>query len=107
MCFAPDWSEKPKTGFGDHCIAGSPKPAPQPPLLSSWPIGRLPGWVDPVNSPLSEGELSAVRLSARRGKPLGDDGWVEAIARRINLESTMRPRGRRRIRFPQAPIKEA
>ncbi|MEO1530487.1 MAG: hypothetical protein AAFX06_34290, partial [Planctomycetota bacterium] len=83
------------------------KPEPDPKLLSSWPISRLPGWVDRVNSSLTEDELAACRLSAQRGKPLGDEGWVESIARRLNLESTMRPRGRKRVRFPKPRIKEA
>ena len=54
-----------------------------------------------VNTPLSDEELKAVRLSAQRGKPWGDEDWVESIARRLNLESTMRPRGRKRVRFPE------
>ncbi|MDZ4851770.1 MAG: hypothetical protein SGI77_20980, partial [Pirellulaceae bacterium] len=61
-----------------------------------------------VNEPLSKKELAAVQLSAQRGRPLGDDNWVESIARRLNLESTMRPRGRKRVRFPiPKPNKEA
>ena len=43
-------------------------------------------------------ELNAVRLSAQRGRPLGDDVWVESIATRLNLESTIRPRGRQQLR---------
>ena len=82
------------------------KPEPNPPLLSPWPLARLPGWTKRVNAALSEEELAAVRLSAQRGKPLGDEGWVESIARRLNLESTMRPRGRKRVRFPKPDIKE-
>ena len=77
------------------------KPEPDPKLLSPWPMPRLPRWVERVNEPLSEKELKAVRLSAQRGRPLGDEGWVESIARRLNLESTMRPRGRPRVRFPE------
>ena len=84
------------------------KPEPEPRLLSPWPLSRLPGWVDRVNAPLSKQELEAVRLSAHRGRPLGDEGWVESTARRLNLESTMRPRGRPRVRFPkEKAIKEA
>ena len=77
------------------------KPEPDLKLLSPWPIPRLPRWIERVNEPLSEQELKAVRLSAQRGRPLGDEGWVESIARRLNLESTMRPRGRPRVRFPK------
>ena len=62
--------------------------------------GPFSGWVNRVNAALSQSELEAVRLSAQRGRPLGDEGWVESIARRLNLESTMRPRGRQRVRFP-------
>ena len=83
------------------------KPEPEPKLLSPWPLPRLPGWVARVNESLTKPELDAVRLSAQRGKPLGDEGWVESIARRLDLESTMRPRGRPRVRFPkQKPNKE-
>jgi putative transposase len=81
---------------------------PSPSLLSKWPSPRLPNWKQRVNEPLSEKELAEVRLSAHRGRPLGDDSWVESIARRLNLESTMRPRGRKRVRFPDPKvIKEA
>ncbi len=73
-------------------------PEPKPKLLSNWPIARSPRWVDRVNEPLGQGELKAVRRCAQRGAPLGDEGWVESIARRLNLESTLRPRGRPKTR---------
>ncbi len=76
------------------------RPEPDPRLLSPWPLPRLPNWVERVNEPLLKQELDAVRLSAHRGRPLGDEVWTESIARRLNLESTMRPRGRPRVRFP-------
>ena len=83
-------------------------PEPEPRLLSAWPLPRLPRWTERVNEALSEQELDAVRRCAQRGRPLGDEGWVESIARRLNLESTMRPRGRPQVRFPDAEqIKEA
>lgn len=86
------------------------KNKPEPKLLSSWPMPRLPGWTARVNECLTTQELKAVRLSAQRGKPLGDEAWVQSIARRLNLESTIRPRGRPRVRFPEKksdePIKE-
>ncbi|WP_342190332.1 transposase [Stieleria varia] len=81
--------------------------APDPNLLSRWPKSRLPRWTERVNQCLSDEELAACRLSAQRGKPLGDEGWVERIARRLHLESTMRPKGRKRVRFPENPNKEA
>jgi putative transposase len=62
--------------------------------LSPWPVARLPGWVDRVNSPLSEAEEDKMKRSVHRGRPLGTERWVESIARRLNLGSTLRPRGR-------------
>ncbi len=69
--------------------------------LSPWPIARLPNWVARVNEPLFEQELDAVRRCVRRGSPLGDASWVKTTARRLGLESTLRPRGRPRVRPAQ------
>ena len=77
------------------------KPAPDPRLLSPWPLARLPGWIDRVNEPLTKMELDAVRLAAHRGHPFGDKRWVDSIAQRLGLESTIRPRGRPRVRLRQ------
>ncbi len=75
------------------------KSEPDPKLLSAWPIARLPGWVKRVNQAMSKNELQAMQKSIRRGTPLGEEAWIESIARRLNLESTLRPRGRPRVRF--------
>ena len=69
-------------------------PELKPSLLSPWPVRRYHNWVDRVNEPLSESELEAVRRCAQRGSPLGSPQWVQSVARRLNLESTLRPRGR-------------
>lgn len=73
-------------------------PEPDPRLLSAWPLARLPNWVNRVNEPLTEKELEAVRWSIKRGSPLGNETWVESVARRFGLESTLRPRGRPQVR---------
>lgn len=70
------------------------KSGPIPKLLSAWPIPRLPNWTQRVNEALSEAELEAVRRCTHRGQPYGDETWTESVARRLNLESTMRSRGR-------------
>ncbi len=44
--------------------------------------------------PLTATELKAVRKSVNRGSPFGDDNCVQAIARHLNLQSPLRPRGR-------------
>ncbi|MEM9366413.1 MAG: hypothetical protein AAGD07_10490 [Planctomycetota bacterium] len=69
---------------------------PTPRLLSPWPIRRPAGWIDRVNTPLGDKELDQIRWSIRRGSPLGDASWVDSTARRLDLESTLRPRGRPR-----------
>ena len=60
-------------------------------LLSKWPIPRLPRWTARVNEALSEKELSAIRIRAQRGRPLGDETSTESIVRFLNLEATIRP----------------
>ena len=67
---------------------------PEPALLSPWPIRRSPGWLKRVNTPLADQELQAIRRSIHRGSPLGEETWVESVARRFDLEMTLRPRGR-------------
>jgi len=51
-------------------------------------------WVDPVNQPLMEAELKAILRCVNKGQPYGSDKWIEATARKLGLESTMRRRGR-------------
>ena len=82
------------------------KPEPDPKLLSPWPLPRLPRWTERVNASLTKGELSAIRNSVNRGKPLGNHEWAKAIAKRLNLESTMRSRGRPRVRDASQGNKE-
>ena len=74
------------------------QPEANPKLLSSWPLARLPNWTARVNEPLTENELKAVRWSGKRGSPFGEKTWIESTARRLDLESTLRPRGRPRVR---------
>ena len=70
------------------------KPPIRPALLSNWPIGRSPNWVERVNDPLEESQRLAIRECAQRGRPWGDDVWVSETVKRFGLESTMRRRGR-------------
>ena len=75
------------------------RPEPEPKLLTAWPISRSPNWVERVNQALTDAELQAIRTSVQRGSPFGDDSWIESTAKRLNLESSLRPRGRPRIYF--------
>jgi putative transposase len=65
-------------------------------LLATWPLPRKAGWVEHVNTPLTDAELTAVRRSVNRGSPLGDGAWRESAAEKLAPESTLRPQGRPR-----------
>ena len=67
-------------------------------ILASWPVRRSAGWVEHVNSPQTDEELSAIQRSIDRGCPFGDDSWFADTARTLGLEITTRPRGRPKIR---------
>ena len=60
------------------------------------PVQRPRNWLEWVNRELTGGELEAVRRCVNRGAPYGQAGWVERTAKRLGLESTLRPRGRPR-----------
>jgi putative transposase len=74
---------------------------PGPPVV---PIEELPGghaydlarWRRKVERRPSEATAEAIATSIRRGRPYGRDAWTTRIAGRLNLQSTLRPRGRPR-----------
>ena len=63
-------------------------------FLGEWPVERPLGWVKLVNGPDKAAELEDLRCSAQRGRPFGGEAWVVRTAKRLGLESTLRPRGR-------------
>jgi len=73
------------------------KSRPESPLLSDWPLARPARWAERVNRPLDDEELKALRQCVQRGSPYGDERWVERTARKLGIESSIRPRGRPRI----------
>jgi len=84
---AEDW----RRGSLYRCVQSS---EPRPRLLSPWPLPSSANWICRVNKLLDDKELDAIRWSIRRGSPFGQANWVESIARRLDLESTLRARGR-------------
>ncbi|MGQ0811999.1 MAG: transposase [Nitrospiraceae bacterium] len=62
--------------------------------LSEWPVVRPRTWVVRVNQLETASELEALRTSAQRGRPFGGETWVRRTAKRLDLEPTLRPRGR-------------
>ncbi len=65
-------------------------------LLSDWPVTRPRNWLARVNQAENPSELEALRRSVQRGQPFGGEAWRVRTAKRLSLESTLRPRGRPR-----------
>ena len=65
-------------------------------VLSEWPVARPRQWLSHLQQPQSEAELAALRRSVARGSPFGNSKWTERIAKQLDLEITLRPRGRPR-----------
>jgi putative transposase len=68
--------------------------AAQKRLLSAWPVRRAANWLQHVNTPQTEAELSALRRSVTRGCPFGEEHWSNQMVKKLQLESTIRPQGR-------------
>jgi putative transposase len=65
--------------------------------LNRWPV-QVPGdWIAWVNRAETAAELEALRVSVQRGRPYGEPRWQKRTAARLELESTLRPRGRPRV----------
>jgi putative transposase len=79
-------------------LTGSPQ---QRQILSEWPVERRRDWLQWVNRPQTEKELAALREAVKRGRPFGDPAWQGRTAKKLNLESTFRERGRpRKVKKP-------
>jgi putative transposase len=65
-------------------------------LLSDWPIERPRQWLQYINQPESDTELAALRQSVTRGAPFGSTAWIQRVVDKLDLISTLRPRGRPR-----------
>jgi putative transposase len=78
----------------------------QTPWLMPWaqcPVDRPAGWVQYVNRPQNAAEEAAIAESIKRGRPYGEAKWQRSVANKLGLESSLRPRGRPRVR----PIKDS
>ena len=79
---------------------------PQTPWLlpmDQWPLEPPARWVQWVNPPQTAREESALAESIRRDRPFGSESWTRSIVQKLNLQSTLRPRGRPRVH----PIKDS
>ncbi len=79
---------------------------PATPWLLPWaecPVERPARWAEHVNRPQTAAEEAAIVESIKRGRPYGGPAWQRAVAARLDIESSLRPRGRPRVR----PIKDS
>lgn len=65
-------------------------------LISEWPIPRPRQWRAFVDKPQHEAEVAAIRRSISRGTPYGSEDWGTQSAVRLQLQHTLRSRGRPR-----------
>jgi putative transposase len=76
---------------------------PDDPTLDRGPVPRPMDWLEHVNQPQTEAEVERLRESLRRGRPFGHSVWTQPTARKLGLESSLRPRGRPRKRPTDQP----
>ncbi len=72
--------------------------------LSPYPKIRQRQWAKKVHDPLDEATLEQVRRSNLTGLPFGNETWVNRLATKLQLNLTIRPRGRPRKAAPK-PVK--
>ena len=82
------------------------------PLLADWPMPRPADWISQVNGGENSAELDRLRQAVKRSSPYGSPQWVEKTVKRLNLQWTIRPRGRPRVRAikdsrPLSPLPES
>ncbi len=63
-------------------------------LLSEWPVPQPRTWVAMVNRVQNESEEKAIRKCLKKGQPYGSDLFVSQSAVRLQIEHTLRSRGR-------------
>jgi putative transposase len=68
--------------------------------VEEWPIPKPANWLEIVNNPETESELSAMRTALRRNHPIGDRDWREAVAPFAGLSLRARGRPARKINGP-------
>lgn len=64
--------------------------------LSPYAAVRERKWAEKVHQPLPESTLASIRRSNATGLPYGSPQWVGRLAQKLDLDLTIRPRGRPR-----------
>ena len=64
--------------------------------LAAYPAVRRRRWSAYIHQLPAKTELTSIRRSTETGLPFGESSWVKQLAKRLNLDLTIRPRGRPR-----------
>ncbi len=64
--------------------------------LGARPETRQRKWAEKVHLPMPGQQIAAIRRSVQTGLPYGEKSWVHRLASRLELDLTIRPRGRPR-----------
>ncbi len=71
-------------------------------LVDDGPLALPRRWRQRVQARQTKAELEALQRSVTRGAPFGEASWQQRTAKRLGLQSTLRPRGRPRKLRPRA-----
>ncbi len=63
-------------------------------ILSPWPIKKRADWEKWVDTPQTPAEVAILREHIRRSRPYGSAAWTASIAEKLDMQWTLRPRGR-------------
>jgi len=66
--------------------------------LSDGPLEFPQDWLDLVNTDQTKKEIENLQKSVKRSQPFGGERWIQSIASRLGLTSTLRPKGRPRTK---------
>ena len=69
-------------------------PVPAYEALSAYPAVRRRRWSAYVHQTPPEAEVQSICRSNETGLPYGESSWMKRLARQLNLDLTIRPRGR-------------
>jgi putative transposase len=64
--------------------------------LSPYAKVRQSKWSEMVHRPIADEALAAIRRSTATGLPYGEGAWIKRLAKKLDLDLTIRPRGRPR-----------
>jgi hypothetical protein len=85
-----------RTAMRSSSLRWLSSPAQAPVRLEPGTVPRGTLWVEGVNAVTSDVETQIIRESVRRDRPLGTSEWTLETAKALNLEYSLRPRGRPR-----------